>query len=361
MLFLEESEEVAGEAAVKGQHQPHCVIHSPLPEGIAVGQSKYGKCLIATKFFPKGCSVYQGCCLFIKEDITTYTIVIDGERHDADLINSVKGGPSGHRQVYGFDGFMNHSCDPNIRCNDVLETTDKYEKFDSIAMKDISIGDEIVCDYALFDYNCDGHEIEECMCGAENCRGFMKGFGAMTLEQQVEILPYCDSDIVEKFTQSRREHLKLVDITNTIPDGVAVVDNGDEDCSLKAARDFEKDELIFENNVEMVTDPNMQYIMKFGDRYRLLIRAEHFIARDGYVEFIGFDTFMNHSCNPTTRQEYVSQTKYRVYAKDKILKEAPLTCDYHLLTNHATQGESIVTIDFICQCGSPNCRGRMLA
>lgn len=43
-------------------------------------------------------------------------------------------------------------------------------------MRDIKPGEEVTCDYALFDYHCNGHEIEVCACGSHKCRGKMLGF-----------------------------------------------------------------------------------------------------------------------------------------------------------------------------------------
>ena len=48
--------------------------------------------------------------------------------------------------------------------------------YQAIALRDIDVGDEITCDYALFDYDCSGHQIEVCACGSTKCRGKMTGF-----------------------------------------------------------------------------------------------------------------------------------------------------------------------------------------
>jgi hypothetical protein len=46
------------------------------------------------------------------------------------------------------------------------------------------------------------------------------------------------------------------------------------------------------------------------------------------MEFVGFDTFMDHSCNPTSYQKYSSKDEYTVYAAKKINKGDKITCDY---------------------------------
>ena len=55
--------------------------------------------------------------------------------------------------------FINHSCEPNVGFagNTVL-----------VAMRDISPGEELTTDYALFD---DHDEVMDCHCGTPSCRG----------------------------------------------------------------------------------------------------------------------------------------------------------------------------------------------
>ena len=59
--------------------------------------------------------------------------------------------------------FINHSCEPNVGFagNVVL-----------VAMRDISAGEELTTDYALFD---DADDPMTCNCGAASCRGMITG------------------------------------------------------------------------------------------------------------------------------------------------------------------------------------------
>jgi uncharacterized protein len=59
--------------------------------------------------------------------------------------------------------FLNHSCEPNVGFagNIVL-----------VAMRDISPGEELTTDYALFD---DYDGVMECRCGVPSCRGVIGG------------------------------------------------------------------------------------------------------------------------------------------------------------------------------------------
>jgi hypothetical protein len=86
-----------------------------------------------------------------------------------------KSGIASKRQVYGWDSFMNHSCDPNAYFP-LLHRTESELCYQAIALRDIDVGMEVTCDYALFDYHCSGHEISVCACGSKKCRGKMLGF-----------------------------------------------------------------------------------------------------------------------------------------------------------------------------------------
>jgi len=59
--------------------------------------------------------------------------------------------------------FLNHSCDPNVGFagNVVL-----------VAMRDVSPGEELTTDYALFD---DYEGSMRCRCGSASCRGIVDG------------------------------------------------------------------------------------------------------------------------------------------------------------------------------------------
>lgn len=144
------------------------------------------------------------------------------------------------------------------------------------------------------------------------------------------------------------------------PDGVQVVTD-DRGWYLIATKEFKTDDIVFKNTVEIITNPTRLFIMKAGTRVKLIDNEEHFIHRDGYQEFLGFDVFMDHSCDPSVKQTYHSNTDYSVRATRMISPGDKITCDYNCLTNSFTAQTSIVTIEFDCKCGSDNCRGKIRA
>ena len=65
----------------------------------------------------------------------------------------------------GLDYFVNHSCDPSVWMADEVTV---------VSRRDIDPGEEITGDYALWESD-DAYLVESCTCGAETCRGVVRG------------------------------------------------------------------------------------------------------------------------------------------------------------------------------------------
>ena len=171
-------------------------LHSTVPNGFAIVDNEVfeGKKVVATKQFKKGERLYIACAALLDLSaaghcykLKIYSEDTNGKRslmetHDNTDTHSVddhafesKSGTTSKRQVYGFDSFMNHSCQANAYFP-LLYRTSTEMCYQAIALCDIDVGTEVTCDYALFDYSCSGHEIEVCACGSKKCRGKMLGF-----------------------------------------------------------------------------------------------------------------------------------------------------------------------------------------
>lgn len=184
-------------------------LHSTIPNGFAIVDNEVfeGKKIIATKHFKKGDLLYIGYASML--DLSTmghgYKLRVYAECNDNDAENfphviksnnhrrllaefdnsdthsvddyadGSKSNATNKRQVYGWDSFMNHSCDANSHHPLVYRTATEM-CYKAIALMDIDAGMEVTCDYACFDYYCNGHEIEVCACGSSKCRGKMMGF-----------------------------------------------------------------------------------------------------------------------------------------------------------------------------------------
>jgi len=75
--------------------------------------------------------------------------------------------------------YLNHSCDPNAMRSGVRV----------FAWREIRPGEEVLIDYRL---NATGAERWSCLCGSENCLGYVEagGFFAMDEARQLDYLPY---------------------------------------------------------------------------------------------------------------------------------------------------------------------------
>lgn len=74
---------------------------------------------------------------------------------------------NGMRELYAYDGFMNHSCEPSTASVDVSEDETEYNQ---VATRDLKKGDQITCDYETFEWDCRDKGIDSCGCGMPRCR-----------------------------------------------------------------------------------------------------------------------------------------------------------------------------------------------
>jgi hypothetical protein len=178
------------------------IIHSTVPRGFAIvdNGALEGKKIIATRDYARGDLLYVASCALLDlspygqwYELRVYSEEVENKgtgrrrlldaRVNTDVHYSVDdghhspaAGEGGRlRQVYGWDTFMNHSCDANAHFPP-LRRTRTESHYRAVAIRDIAAGDEVTCDYALFDSSGDGPEIEVCACGAGKCRGKMLGF-----------------------------------------------------------------------------------------------------------------------------------------------------------------------------------------
>ena len=231
--------------------------------------------------------------------------------------------------------------------------------YKAIAVRDISVGEEITCDYALFDYECNGHEIEVCACGASKCRGKMLGFQGLSIEDKVSILHMAEDEIRDKFFSSNDIDL----LRSTTPAGIKLVMQ-EGDNHLIATKRFTKGEKIFTNRATILTKDDAldekTYVLEVDGQYVILTPEHHFIHRQTYAEAVGFDSFMDHSCEPNTNQHYISQVEYESFAERDIYPGEKITCDYTRLANDSMGLPNMGTSSFQCKCGSSKCKGTLV-
>eukprot|EP00834_Sanchytrium_tribonematis_P003108 NODE_111_length_18624_cov_1.285020.p9 type:complete len:206 gc:universal NODE_111_length_18624_cov_1.285020:9233-8616(-) len=87
--------------------------------------------------------------------------------------------------IEDFSSYFNHHCDPTVKIEVLTKHVDELPngsiiKTDVIAVKDISVGDEI--NFAYFTTEWDMAEKFNCRCGSDHCRGYVGGASQMSLE-----------------------------------------------------------------------------------------------------------------------------------------------------------------------------------
>ncbi len=107
---------------------------------------------------------------------------------------------------------VNHSCDPycGIRVNET-------GAHDFVAIKDISVNDEITFDYAMRNFTVDYFQ-KQCMCGSEKCRGRITGWKDLPYEKKKIyegfVAPYL-LELDAKISLSRRRMDRTMNLKQT--------------------------------------------------------------------------------------------------------------------------------------------------
>ncbi len=192
-----------------------------------------------------------------------------------------------------------------------------------VAIKDINIGDELTCNYLLYDYECDGHQFD-CNCGCSNCYKHIKGFKNLSLEEKVKILHLVDINVLEQFKEDN-PNIIIID-NNKLPNSL-IIDDKIDNIALKSKQEFKINDEVFENDIMHINHNNI-IIMKLNNKYELINNIKQTVNKIDYREFYYFDSYMNHSCDPNTKQIYISDNKYKMICIKDIYQGDELTCDY---------------------------------
>ena len=136
----------------------------PLLEGLRVVNSKiHGYGGVTTRPFAKGEVICYGDGVLYKADDDfddTYSLIMPGEDS-----------PSGEPLFWDLvcqTRWFNHSCEPNSEVNSKWDPEANTIRAWWVALRDISVGEEITYDYAFT-----AEVAEPCACGAATCRGLI--------------------------------------------------------------------------------------------------------------------------------------------------------------------------------------------
>jgi hypothetical protein len=160
--------------------------------------------IFAKKDFAKGSDLYSNICKVLPENSDILLKTPLGDIQIDMKIHSVKKN-NGLRDYYGFDSFMNHSCDANT-ISMVLPGDASLNRYCNRAAKDIRAGDEITANYLFFDWDCDGHSFD-CLCGAPSCFRHIRGFKELDFATQLKYLGDIDDVTLAKFAAAAGDRL----------------------------------------------------------------------------------------------------------------------------------------------------------
>jgi len=128
--------------------------------------------------------------------------------------------------------FMNHSCDPNTNDQWKIKVQANLNSAETIAIKDISDGEKMTCDYDREHYNYKSPF--ECCCGTWSCRGKIQGFNGLSNEQKGRLL-----SSASPFVQEKHRRTLIAEHINMTPRGRHVVIDY-WDCNVDLLNNEEK-------------------------------------------------------------------------------------------------------------------------
>ena len=117
------------------------VLDIPAPPEYERKPTQYGLGIFSTRDVKKGEMIYRGGCVYIS-NVPGAVLIRDGSQFmELDVITHSVYRKGGIRELYAYDAFTNHSCDPNGYT--IYYAQGDESKYDVIATKDIKKGDQI--------------------------------------------------------------------------------------------------------------------------------------------------------------------------------------------------------------------------
>lgn len=226
-------------------------IDCTIPDGIVISRTKYGLGIFTTRDFYPNEVLYTGVYynlpdfgydrpLLLKTQYGNYSMTT--EMHTVGIGHGTE---SKYRQLFTFDSFMNHSCNPNTYSADELETP-SGGSYKTVALRYIAAGEQITCDYDLFEYDSRNKGIEKCECGSNNCRGASLGFSFLSKDLQYSLLSRAYPEVVSSWLLANPNILYR---ELKVPTGFAYRQVGD-DLHLIATKNYHSGEFLHSYSTE---------------------------------------------------------------------------------------------------------------
>jgi hypothetical protein len=162
-------------------------INSTIPDFIEIKNGIHGYLGMYSKiFFKEGEILYTRNAFPYNLDELNEEFELKTNIGDFKLFRDVH---ADDRFVYGFDSFTNHSCNDNLFCKFYEKDDETF--CDTIAKRDIQIGEELIFNYNKIYYDLKDRAFK-CNCGSENCYGEISGYKYISQENQDKILQEVD-------------------------------------------------------------------------------------------------------------------------------------------------------------------------
>ena len=304
-------------------------IHQSIPDGIEIRRVPYGYGIFATKFFPATSTIYTGHQLVIPNRYAEFRLVIDNGKGGEFMISTethaVQFNES-ERFLYLFDSFTNHSCDPTTESRNFRVHSD-HQTYDTVAVRDIHPGDEITCNYNLYEYDCHDKLIEKCLCGSSNCYGRVAGYKYLPREVQKALIQDVEKDVLEAMAADPSNKLYFIQDLKTPLDRIRIEEPSLNSFKMIAQRDFAREETVY-SNTSLLFPEDWEVVLVINGRRKWLTETHTCNKGNGIREFFYFDSFQNHSCDPNTTMVYLSANCYDLVAAKDINKGDELTRNF---------------------------------
>jgi SET domain len=288
--------------------------------------------------------------------------------------------------------FVNHSCEPTIQ---------SLHNEDDTATRDIEVGEELTCDYAICDYE-DVAEITECLCDAPSCRGKALGFGSLSAEDKQKLLPSSSPPVVAEYLAQIGKGPPVREFEDIIPRPL-LADTVGGDAANKVMRlmwpgpswsvaniVIKKDEnshgyaLFSSKNVrkgkrfydfwrqrwpqgettliDMVLAPPDERVYEGDVQEGTCVRLDaskcaSYRNAKGQMMFSGWEMLNTHSCDPNVvyriNDKYEDENWQSVFAAKDIKKGDRITMDWNCFAWDRGDCADMA----VCHCGASNCVG----
>jgi hypothetical protein len=195
-------------------------VEATMPPGVAIRPNSFGLGLFATQPFQAGDTLYITSCLYVPDIVpgkVTLRLTGSGKEYALDMQEHsvVQSDLPGKRQLYTYDAFMNHACDPNttsfvtgstseeLTCG--MGSTSEELTYGMKALSAISVGEELTCDYNLFEFEAGDAAILRCQCGARECLGAIKGFRYLSFEEALARFATAEPYVIASYLEEHPE------------------------------------------------------------------------------------------------------------------------------------------------------------